>query len=183
MKNYCCKQTIRLICHPISILFIYYNTKKVYSIIKGELDHTSCGILNFNGHACGILRLSACGISNGRTLRNVQNKHSGSNHWVNSCASFSQNNVCKSASGSRSKKLTGTIRSSLANGFKTDMNSSSSSEAEILQASKGVFSGGLRRAEVQLPGLVLRVRVEEKLEWLNSPPLFVKKVWTLTFLQ
>lgn len=91
----------------------------------------------------------------------MQNRDSGSNHSVNSCASFTQNNVYKSASVSRSKKLTGTIRSSLANGFKTDMNSSSSSEAEILQASKGVFPGGLRRAEVRLPGLVLRVRVEE----------------------
>nr|XP_024371207.1 probable transmembrane GTPase FZO-like, chloroplastic isoform X2 [Physcomitrium patens] len=42
-----------------------------------------------------------------------------------------------------------------------DLSSDSSREAAVPQSPKGVFPGGVRRAEVRLPGLVLRVRLEE----------------------
>jgi len=47
-------------------------------------------------------------------------------------------------------------------GFEMDLSSDSRSEAaEVPQSAKGVFPGGFRRAEVRLPGLALRVKLEE----------------------
>jgi hypothetical protein len=46
-------------------------------------------------------------------------------------------------------------------GFEMDVSSDPLNEAEVPQSARGVFPGGFRRAEVRLPGLVLRVRVEE----------------------
>ncbi len=58
----------------------------------------------------------------------------------------------------------GATRCSLVNGMDTDVNTSPSSSApeaaDNLQASMGLFPGGFRRAEVRIPGLVLRVMAE-----------------------
>lgn len=59
------------------------------------------------------------------------------------------------------KRHAGVTKCSLVDGFELDLSSDQLSEAEVPQSSKGVFPGGLRRAEVRLPGLVLRVRLEE----------------------
>lgn len=55
----------------------------------------------------------------------------------------------------------GVTRCSLVDGFEMDVSSDPLNEAEVPQSARGVFPGGFRRAEVRLPGLVLRVRVEE----------------------
>lgn len=41
---------------------------------------------------------------------------------------------------------------------------STATDSESPQASRGVFPGGLRRSEIRLPGLVLRVRADEVTE-------------------
>lgn len=48
-------------------------------------------------------------------------------------------------------------------GFEMDLSSEARPEPEVPQSTKGVFPGGFRRAEVRLPGFVLRVRLEELL--------------------
>lgn len=55
----------------------------------------------------------------------------------------------------------GVTRCSLVDGFEMDLTSDSVTEAEVPQSAKGVFPGGFRRAEVRLPGLVLRVSLED----------------------
>lgn len=62
---------------------------------------------------------------------------------------------------STSKRCAGVARCSVVDGFEMDLSSDSSCEAAVPQSPKGVFPGGVRRAEVRLPGLVLRVRLEE----------------------
>lgn len=62
-----------------------------------------------------------------------------------------------------SKRCGGMARCSLVDGFEMDLSSDPISETEVPQSAKGVFPGGFRRAEVRLPGLVLRVKLEEML--------------------
>ncbi|KAG0591753.1 hypothetical protein KC19_1G199300 [Ceratodon purpureus] len=69
----------------------------------------------------------------------------------------------KTRCSSTSKRCNGMTRCSLVDGFEMDISSDPLSEAEVPLSAKGVFPGGFRRAEVRLPGLALRVRLEEML--------------------
>lgn len=72
-----------------------------------------------------------------------------------------QTQYCNSQPRFSNNVPNGAARCSLVNGTEADISSNPTSEAEIPQSAKSVFPGGLRRAEVRLPGLVLRVRLEE----------------------
>lgn len=69
--------------------------------------------------------------------------------------------LLKSRCRSTSKRCDGVTRCSLVDGFEMDISSDPLSEAEVPLSAKGVFPGGFRRPEVRLPGLALRVRLDE----------------------
>lgn len=101
-------------------------------------------------------------VKEGATRTFVENKNYRYGHHVRLIVHGSLHTLLDtSRCRSTSKRCAGVARCSVVDGFEMDLSSDSSREAAVPQSPKGVFPGGVRRAEVRLPGLVLRVRLEE----------------------